>query len=219
MATLTLYTYCRSSAAYRVRIALAYKNLSYHARYVHLIKGGGEHRQPEYMRINPQGLIPALTEDEEVITQSVAILEYLEERFPDPPLLPTGASTRASVRSFVQSIASDIHPLNNLRVLKYLENRLEVNHEQRMTWYCHWIMEGFDALEERLNASEQLGKYSFGEIVTMADVCLIPQVYNAKRFGCNLETFPRIQQIFTDCMMLPAFHQAAPEQQQDFGEP
>ncbi|QMT40420.1 maleylacetoacetate isomerase [Neisseria shayeganii] len=208
----TLYTYFRSSAAYRVRIALALKNLTYRSVPVHLLNQGGEQRLPAYTALNPQQLVPAWqTADGAVLAQSLAIIEYLEETHPEPPLLPDDPLQRARVRAFAQHIACDIHPLNNTRVLQYLvQQGWDDAHKQ--AWYAHWVHKGFTALEASLSDS---GAYCFGDTPTLADCCLIPQVYNARRFQIDLSAYPRICRIAETAARHPAFIQAAPEQQSD----
>lgn len=209
-----LYSYFRSSAAYRVRIALNLKQLPYETVPVHLLRNGGEQHMAEYLAINPQGLVPALVIDDLVVTQSTAIIEYLEERFSDPALLPESLVERAHVRSLVQTIACDIHPLNNLRVLQYLERTLKTPEKTKMDWYHHWLGKGFDAIETVLEDAES-EQFCFHNQVTMADVYLIPQVYNALRFQFDMIPFPIINRIYHHCIGLSAFRDAAPEQQPD----
>lgn len=218
MSALGLYTYCRSSAAYRVRIALNYKGLSYEPHYVHLVNDGGQHLQPAYRAINPQALVPALREGEQVLTQSLAIIEYLEETHPTPRLLPQDLWRRAQARALAAAVACDIHPLNNLRVLRYLHHEFGVDEAGKQAWYAHWIHEGFKAIETHL-AQLGCGPYCFGDDVTLADVVLTPQIYNAKRFNCPLDEFPRIRAVYEACMALAPFRDAAPEAQPDFGNP
>jgi len=213
---LTLYTYCRSSAAYRVRIALNYKGLAYQSEYVHLLKDGGQEKSEDYRKINPQQLVPSFADGNNIITQSLAIIEYIEETHPTPALLPSSASDRAFVRSLAMNIACDIHPLNNLRVLTYLDKELNIDKENRETWYRHWINEGFSALEEQLARIKNKSDYCFSNQITLADICLIPQVYNGMRFKCNIESYPIINQIYQNCMKLAAFKQSSPEEQVDF---
>ncbi|MGQ0591366.1 MAG: maleylacetoacetate isomerase [Gammaproteobacteria bacterium] len=213
-----LYTYFRSSAAYRVRIALNLKGITYEPRFVHLARG--EQHAAAYRALNPQGLVPVLVHGARVLTQSLAILEYLDEGFPTPPLLPPAPELRARARAFTGLVACDIHPLDNLRVLRYLEHALGQGPEARGQWYRHWIQEGFRALETMLGETmlgvdAGAGAYCLGQGPTIADVCLIPQVYNARRFDCDLRDFPHIQAIEAHCMTLPAFRQAAPEAQAD----
>lgn len=210
-----LYSYFRSSASYRVRIALNYKNLPYSLEGVHLVKEGGQQHKPEYLKLNPQGLVPCLIEDDKIFTQSLAIMEYLEEAYPKPPILPSDKFDRAYVRSLSLMIACEIHPLNNLSVLQYLKNELEVSDEQKQRWYCHWIHKYFKAFEARLKASPDTGDFCFGEAPTMADMCLVPQVYNANRFDCPLDEFPIISRINENCINLPAFATAHPDKQAD----
>lgn len=211
-----LYTYFRSSAAYRVRIALNLKGLKTDYRYVHLIKNGGEQHRPEYLALNPQGRVPTLVDDGHVLTQSLAIIEYLEETHPEPPLLPKDALGRARVRALAQVIACDIHPINNQRILKYLDQELHADEAARTRWYRHWVIEGFTALEKLLD-NPATGKFCHGNQPTLADVCLVPQVFNAKRFSVDLAPFPTIQRINDHCLTLKAFANAAPEKQPDAG--
>jgi maleylacetoacetate isomerase len=214
---LTLYTYFRSSAAYRVRIALNLKGLAYEPRFVHLLKG--EQRLPEYRALNPQARVPTLVDDGQALTQSLAIIEYLEETHPEPPLLPRNPWDRAQVRALAQIIACDIHPLNNLRVLDYLKNTFGHDEAARTTWIRHWIAEGFEAFEAHLarhaTRHEKGGRFCFGATPTLADICLVPQAFNARRFGCDLAAFPRIRAIEEHCLSLPAFRDAAPDRQPD----
>jgi maleylacetoacetate isomerase len=208
-----LYTYFRSSAAYRVRIALNLKGIAYEAVPVDLRPGA--HRQPDFLARNPQGLIPALEDGPEVIGQSLAIIEYLEEIHPQPPLLPPSALARARVRSMALAIACDIHPLNNLRVLNYLRSPLGLQEEAVDTWYRHWIAEGLRALEAQAKHSSGDGRHMFGAEVTLADVCLVPQMFSARRFKCNVEPFPVLRAICAHLEALPAFVRAAPDAQPD----
>lgn len=211
---IVLFSYHRSSASYRVRIALNLKKIDYEIRPIHLIKNGGQQHQPDYLSLNPQGLVPILTVNNKVISQSSAIIEYLEEVYPDPPMLPTTAVERAYVRSLVQLIACDIHPLNNLRVLEYLKRNFNFENA-RPTWYCHWIREGFAALEQLLNANEHKGLFCYGDSPGMADAFLIPQVYNALRINCDMNPYPLISAIYLNCNRLTAFTDAAPGNQPD----
>ncbi len=207
-----LYTYFRSSAAYRVRIALNIKKIPYEPVFVHLRRG--EQQAPAYRAVNPQGLVPALETDSGVIAQSLAIIEYLEETHPEPPLLPADPFARAQVRRMAQIIACDIHPLNNLQVLKTLKRDFGADEAAIGRWYAHWIHRGFAALEElvgRYGSSE----HCFGEEVTLADVCLVPQMANARRFAVDLAPFPRLVAIDEALRALPAFAAAAPEAQPD----
>ena len=207
-----LYGYPLSSASFRVRIALALKNIPYTS----LIKNlrVGEHRLAEYLSINAQGFVPTLQTDVgDVLTQSVAIMEYLDEQYPDPPLLPRDAIGRARVRSLSHTITCDVHPLNNLRVLRYLEDKLTLDKATRDAWYRHWIELGFEALERWLMRDPATGRFCHGDSVTMADLCLVPQVFNARRFSVDLLPYPRLVAIDAACRELPAFQTAAPEQQ------
>jgi len=207
-----VYTYFRSSAAYRLRIALNLKGLSGDMVSIHLQKEGGQNRKPEYRAINPQMRVPALKLDSgEVLTQSLAIIEYLDEVDPQPPLLPRDPVQRAKVRALALTIACDIHPLNNLAPLRYLKNELGQDQSKIDAWYHHWILEGFEALETMVRP----GPYAFGGEVTLADVCLVPQIYNARRLKVPLERFPKLVAIDAACAKLPAFKQARPENQPD----
>lgn len=208
-----LYTFWRSSAAYRVRIALNVKALAYES--VSKLFSRDEHRAPEYMALNPQGLIPALEDDGLVIGQSLAIIEYLDETRGEPPLLPADVRGRAVVRSMAQGIACDIHPLNNLRVLNYLKGPLAQDAAGVDRWYQHWIREGFVGLEELARRHSGDGRHLYGSSVTMADVCLVPQLYNARRFRCDLAEFPTLTGIGAALEALPAFAAARPEVQPD----
>jgi maleylacetoacetate isomerase len=210
-----LYGYFRSSAAYRVRIALALKKLAYDSAPLDL--RGGAQRDASYRALNPQGLVPALDTGERVIAQSLAILEYLEETHPEPPLLPSSASARARVRQLAALVACDIHPLNNLRVLEYLERELGAAQPARERWIRHWIETGFAALESLVAGAPETGRFCHGDEPTLADVCLVPQLYNARRFGCELGPFPTLVAIDARCRELPAFAAAAPERQPDAG--
>jgi maleylacetoacetate isomerase len=209
-----LYSYFRSSAAYRVRIALNVKELKYEYVPKHLLKDGGEHKQPAYLDINPQGFVPALEHDGRLITQSVAIIEYLDEVFPTPSLLPKNPSDRALVRALSLLIACDIHPLNNLRVLTYLKAPLGQNSDATADWYKHWIDEGFGALEKLLEKHSN-GRYCFADSVSMADVLLIPQVANARRYSMDLENYPKLRGVAAHLQTLSPFIAARPEAQPD----
>ncbi|KIN13676.1 maleylacetoacetate isomerase [Vreelandella titanicae] len=210
----TLYGYFRSSAAYRVRIALNLKGLDYDQIPVNLVKG--EQRGDDHLMRNPQGLVPSLVlDDSSVINQSLAICEYLDEVHPEPALLPINALERARVRALAQSVACEIHPLNNLRVLKYLVREMGADEAAKLAWYHHWIAEGFTALEATLSNAPSSGDFCHGDTPTLADICLIPQVYNTERFECDLSAYPTIQRIAANCRSLPAFEKAAPEVQPD----
>lgn len=210
---LTLYTYWRSSAAFRVRIALAHKALDANQIPVHLLKDGGQQKAQSYRELNPAMLVPTLQHDDLTLNQSLAIIEYLDAVFPQHPLLPSEPAKAAVVRALALDIACDIHPLNNLRVLQYLTGTLGLSDEQKTAWILHWLQQGFQALELRL--SQTAGLYAVGDAVTLADLCLVPQVYNALRFQLNMTPYPTIQRIYQQCMTLPAFIAAAPEQQKD----
>ena len=210
-----LYTYFRSSAAYRVRIALNLKQLDYEAIPVHLVRDGGEQRKADYLALNPTGLVPTLVDDGNVLQQSLAIIEYLDEVHPQPALLPGTAAERARIRAIAQAIACDIHPVNNLRVLKYLVRELGVSEEQKNAWYRHWIAVGLSAVESMLAADARTGLFCHGDTPTLADCCLVPQVFNAQRFDCDLSTMPTIMGIVERCGALDAFRQASPAQQPD----
>jgi maleylacetoacetate isomerase len=207
-----LYTYFRSSAAFRVRIALNLKGLAYEPVFVHLAKG--EHRAPAYAKVNPQALLPTLELDDGTrLTQSLAIIEYLDERHPQKPLVPKDAQQRARVRSLSYLIASEIHPLNNLRVLQHLKRALGQNEEQVNAWYRHWIADGLAKLESELAGNT--GKFCHGDQPTMADCCLAPQIFNAKRYSCDLAPYPNTMRAFEACMKLEAFDRAQPSKQPD----
>ena len=209
---MTLYTFFRSSAAYRVRIALNLKGLSPDMVSIHLQKEGGLNRKPQFRAINPQMRVPALKLDSgEVLIQSLAIIEYLDEVHPQPPLLPQDAVARAKIRAMAQLIACDIHPLNNVGPLRYLKNELGQPQAKIDAWYHHWILDGFDALEGLIGD----GRYAFGNEVTLADICVVPQVYNARRFKVPLDRFPRIVAVDAACRELAAFDNARPENQPD----
>ncbi len=210
-----LYSYWRSSSAYRARIALNLKGLEYELVPVHLVRDGGEQHGAAYRRINPQALVPSLEHDTVVITQSMAIVEYLDECWPAPPLLPPDPAARARVRAIAQSIACEIQPLNNLRVLQELERRLGADKEQVRGWYRHWVEDGFCALETRLAADAATGDFCHGDSPGLADAFLVPQVYNARRFDCDVAAFPTISRIDANCATLSAFINAAPEKQPD----
>lgn len=212
---LTLYTYFRSSAAYRVRIALNLKGLAYEAVPVHLLRNGGEQRSASYRERNPQGLLPFLDTGHGGIGQSLAILEYLEELQPSPALLPSAPLERAQVRAFALHIACDIHPLSNLRVLQYLTGTLGISEDAKLAWIRQWITEGFRALEADISQRRPQGPYCFGEQLTFADVCLVPQWFNAERFQCELAPYPRLAAVVAVCSDLPAFQLAHPSRQPD----
>jgi len=207
-----LYTYFRSSAAFRVRIALNLKGLAYDTAFVHLARG--EQRAPAYGAVNPQALLPTLEEGGHLLTQSLAILEYLEETHPAPPLLPKDAFERARVRSLAMLVACEIHPVNNLRVLQHLKRALGQSEEQVNAWYRHWIGDGLAKLEADL-ARAGTGMYCHGNLPTVADCCLVPQVFNAQRYQCDTSPYPTVMRVFAACMRLDAFDRAQPAKQPD----
>jgi len=214
-----LYSYYRSSAAYRVRIVLNLKQISYSIVPVHLVRNGGEQHSTEYLNVNPQGLVPSLDiaepeREPKIIIQSGAIIEYLEESFPQPALLPINLIERAYVRTLMQIIACDMHPVNNLRVLDYIEGTFDCDDAKKMRWYHHWLTSGFTAFETLLEKKAST-HYCYDEQLTMADAYLIPQVYNALRFNLDMTPYPIIKRIYQHCITLPAFIDAAPEQQPD----
>lgn len=209
-----LYTYFRSSAAFRVRIALNLKGIAYEPQFVHLPKGA--HRLPEYAQLNPQALVPTLvTDDGFRLAQSLAIMEFLEETHPTPALLPRDAKARARVRSLSDLIACEIHPLNNLRTLQYLKRALAQSDEQVNGWYRHWIADGLGKLEAALSGTEGTGSFCHGDAPSMADCCLVPQIFNAKRYDCDLSPYPTVMRIFDGCMRREAFDRAQPSKQPD----
>ncbi|NIO10624.1 MAG: maleylacetoacetate isomerase [Deltaproteobacteria bacterium] len=210
-----LYTFFRSSASYRVRIALNLKGLEYEQIPIHLRRGGGEQLSAEYKAINPHGLVPTLEDEGNRLTQSLAIIEYLEERYPNPPLLPSDPADRATVRALALAIACEIHPIQNLRVLRHLRSEYQLGEEEVNRWARYWIELGFSALEQQIQSLPRRGQFCFGDTVSLADVCLIPQLANAKRFGCDLSAYPTLTGIEVRCAALPAFAKAAPEAQPD----
>ncbi len=210
-----LYSYFRSSAAYRVRIALNLKGLEYETVPVHLLKDGGQQHSDAYKALNPTELIPTLVDGELAIGQSMAILEYLEEAYPEPALLPPDPAGRARVRAIAQSIACDIHPLNNLRVLKHLKRGLGVDDATKDEWYRHWINVGLTSVEALLAGNPATGRYCHGDQVTLADVVLVPQVFNARRYDCDLSAMPTIVRIADTCAQIEAFARAEPARQPD----
>lgn len=209
-----LYTYFRSSAAYRVRIALGLKGLPYDAVPVHLLKNGGEQLAESYRGINPAALVPALQDGDATVTQSMSIIEYLDEVHPQPPLLPSDAAGRARVRALAQTIACDTHPLSNLRVLKYLTGTLGISEQAKTEWMHHWMKLGLASFEALL-ADGKAGRYCHGDMPTLADCCLLPQVFNAQRFGVDLAPYPAIARIAGNCDALEAFQAAHPSRQPD----
>ncbi|MGO4307599.1 MULTISPECIES: maleylacetoacetate isomerase [unclassified Cupriavidus] len=212
---LKLYSYFRSSASFRVRIALGLKGLPYEYVGVHLLKEGGMQLKPEYRALNADGVVPTLVVDGQPLIQSMAIIEYLDEVHPEPPLLPKDALDRAIVRGLAQEIACEIHPLNNLRVLKYVKHKLGATDEVKDAWYKHWVEEGFASLEVNLSQLGRVGRFAFGDTPTLIDLCLVPQVFNAQRFNVDMSRFPTIAKINDACMALEAFQKAAPGVQPD----
>ena len=210
-----LYTFFRSSTSYRLRIALAWKNLAYEPAFTSL--PGMKHKDPAYLKLNPQGLVPALVSDEgRVYTQSMAMIEWLDERYPEPPLMPRDADEKWYVRAVSQVVGCEIHPLNNTRVLKYLKSSYGLDDASvNGGWYAHWIAEGFAGLEGFLSLQRLSRSFCLGDRVTMADVCLVPQVFNAQRFNCDLKPYPTLMGIFERCMKLPAFADTQPSKQGD----
>lgn len=210
-----LFSYFRSSAAYRVRIALGLKGLPCRIVPVHLVRNGGEQHLPEFLTLNPEGLVPCLRDDDgTVLSQSLAIIEYLEELHPEPPLLPRVPTERARVRALALAVVCDIHPLNNLRVLQYLEKTFGLSAEQRDAWYRHWIEVGFASLEARLDARPP-EPFCAGEVPGLAEICIVPQVFNAQRYRVDMTAFPRLAALYEHCMKLSVFQEAAPDAQPD----
>lgn len=216
--SIRLYSYWRSSAAYRVRIALNLKGLPFETVAVHLVRDGGDQHKAPFSDLNPQGLVPVLLHGNRILRQSMAIMEYLDETWPTPPLMPATARDRQRVRALAQMIASDMHPLNNLRILQFFENTWNVPLPEREAWIRHWIKVGFDALEDTLCDNPSTGAYSDGDVPTMADCCLVPQVYNAERFGVDMAPYRTIRRINAECLALDAFDAARPEKQPDAPE-
>jgi maleylacetoacetate isomerase len=208
-----LYTFFRSSASFRVRIAMNYKGLVYEPALVSLPKA--EHLEARYMAVNSQGLVPTLEDGGHLLTQSLAIMEYLDEAHPGPKLLPVDPLDRAYVRALSQIVACEIHPLNNLRALKYIRRAYKLDDEGVNTWYRHWIAEGFRMMESFLVGNRKHGRYCFRDQVTVADCCLVPQVFNAQRYDCDLNAYPTVMRIQGECMKLDAFIHAQPSQQPD----
>ena len=210
-----LYNYFRSTSSYRVRIACNLKGLSYEYIPVHLNRNGGEQFAADFSSLNPQQLVPLLIDGTLLISQSLAIIEYLDECYPDVALLPRASIDRVRVRQLSQYIACEMHPLNNLRVLKYLTGPLQLSVEQKQAWTVHWLRTGLEALERELNGSAARGKFCFGNTPTMADCCLVPQLYSARRFGIDVDAYPALRAIDAECQTLDAFQAAHPDRQPD----
>jgi maleylacetoacetate isomerase/maleylpyruvate isomerase len=204
-----LYNYFRSSASYRVRIALALKGLAYDYRAIHLVKN--EQLSPAYAELAPARLVPLLKDGDRLLTQSLAIIEYLDETHPEPPLLPGDAFARARVRALALDIACEIHPLNNLRVLRYLVRELKVGEEDKNRWYRHWVETGLEVVEKRLAGEPDTGRFCHGDAPTLADIVLVPQIFNAQRFECRLDHVPTVMRVFGECMRLDAFTKTQPD--------
>ena len=211
-----LYNAARSSASFRMRIALNVKGLPFEYVPIDLRKGG--QATESYKKLNPQELVPLLDDGSAHLTQSLAAIEYLEEKYPQPPLLPHAPLDRAYVRTVALAVACEIHPLNNLRVLRYLVREMELSDEKKNTWYRHWVEQGLAQIEAGLVAGKRTGRYTLGDQVTVADVCIVPQIFNAQRFNCSLDHVPTVMGIFEACMQLAAFENARPEKQVDFAE-
>ncbi len=203
-----LYNYFRSSASYRVRIALALKGLDYDYMPVHLLKN--EQLGPAFAQISPAGLVPVLQDGDKLLTQSIAIIEYLDETHPEPSLLPGDAFQRARIRALGQDIACEIHPINNLRVLRYLVRDLKVSEDDKNRWYRHWVETGLEAVERQLAGSAEQGRFCFGDTPTLADCVLVPQIHNAQRMDCRLDHVPTVMRVFGECMQLDAFSKTQP---------
>lgn len=210
-----LYTYFRSSAAYRVRIALHLKGLAFESVPVHLLRDGGQQHAADYAALNPNETVPSLDDNGQIVTQSLAIIEYLDETHPSPPLLPGTAADRARMRAIAQVIVSDTHPLNNLRVLQHLTRSFDLSETQKNAWYCHWVDRGLQTVEKMLASDPRTGRFCHGDTPTLADCCLAPQVFNARRFACSLEGLPTVLRISATCEELEAFQRAAPQYQPD----
>lgn len=208
-----LYGYWRSTAAYRVRIALHHKQLAFDSVPVHLVKNGGEQHSADYVKLNATHLVPTLVDNDISLNQSLAIIEYLDERYPQQPLLPKDIKTKAKARALALDIACEIHPVNNLRVQQYLSQQLALSDPAKLAWVDYWINTGFAAIETQL--AKSAGEFCFGDELSIADICLVPQVYNANRFGVNMHKFERIQLVVDHCLQLPAFIAALPENQED----
>lgn len=214
-AVIKLYNCAPSSASFRVRIALNLKGLPFEYIPVQLTKGGGEQFAPEFKSLNPASLVPVLVDDDQVLTQSLAIIEYLDETRPKPPLLPATAMGRARVRAIALAIACEIHPLNNLRVLRYLHKTVGVSDDEKNAWYRHWVEGGLLAVEAMLSGDSRTGSFCHGELPTLADILLVPQIFKGQGANCDLSRLPTVMRIFDNCLALPAFADAVPEKQAD----
>lgn len=212
---LKLYNYFRSSASFRVRIALNLKGLPYEYAAVHLTRDGGQQFAGDYRTLNPDAVVPTLIDGRQPVRQSIAICEYLDETHPQPPLLPGSALDRAYVRALALTIACEIHPLNNLRVLKYVKHTLGASEKAKDAWYRHWVEQGLASFEAMLGRDGKAGRLCFGDAPTLADVCLVPQIFNAQRFDCRLDHVPQVMRIFANCMEIDAFENAVPARQPD----
>ncbi|MEX3982173.1 maleylacetoacetate isomerase [Paraburkholderia sp. EG287A] len=212
-----LYSYFRSSASFRVRIALNLKGLSHEYVPIHLVRGGGEQLAADYRQLNPDGLVPTLVDGEATLQQSLAIIEYLDERYPGQPLLPGDPEARAYVRGLALQIACEIHPLNNLRVLKYLQDEFGISEDAKSAWYRHWVEAGFETLEARLARDTCTRAFCYGDTPTIADIVLVPQVFNAHRFSIDTTRYPTLHRIHDQAMQLDAFVNASPSRQPDAG--
>lgn len=208
-----LYGYWRSSAAYRVRIALHLKALDFESVPVHLVKNGGEQHSDSYVEMNPTHLVPTFVDGNFTLHQSMAVIDYLDEKYPQVPLYPSNLVEKSQVKALALDVACEVHPVNNLRVQQYLANTLATTEQQKLAWSHHWMNIGFAAIEKQLSATS--GQYSFGDKITMADICLVPQVYNANRFSLDMKPFPNIVRVVNNCNELIAFQRALPENQSD----
>lgn len=213
--TMTLYSYFRSSSSYRVRIALALKGVAFDIAPVNLVKDGGQQFSPEYQKLNPQSLVPCLVHEGQVLAQSMAIMEYLDDVHPEPALVFGAPKDKAYIRRLSQLVACEVHPLNNVRVLKYLQGTMNADEGARNAWYAHWSLTGMRAFERILKDSGRAGDFCLGDRVSMADLCLVPQLYNMRRYNVPLDELPLCRRIEAHCVRLPAFQKAAPEAQAD----
>lgn len=210
-----LFDYYRSSASFRVRIGLNLKGIEAERHTLHLLKDGGQQFAESFTALNPQQLVPVLEDGDVRLIQSLAILEYLDETHPEPPFLPEGAAARARVRALAQVIACDTHPLNNLRILKYLKDEMNQDEDARNAWYRYWVAKGLSAFEALVAGDAETGRFCHGNVPSLADIALVPQIFNAKRFDCPLGDYPKTMEIFENCMAVPAFDRAQPANQPD----